>query len=167
MVKYETNLICIICIFMNINKNAKNKGKSLQISIDWFHPNIVIVACFNIINVTIWQVQSSSGPIWILSRLNIHGNAWKLKKMRENHVKTISLREGLRYDLSCTPRAFEIHAKLFSGTSKCEMKFSSQEIRYGQRENAWFPWQPLIWFSRLGVRPTNSIISRVLLILEH
>ena len=27
-------------------------------------------------------------------------------KKRENHVKTISLGEGLRYDLSCTPRAF-------------------------------------------------------------
>ena len=30
------------------------------------------------------------------------------------------------------------------GPSECEMKFSSQEIRYGLRENAWFPWQPLI-----------------------
>ena len=29
-----------------------------------------------------------------------------LKKTRENHVKTISLGKGLRYDLSCTPRAF-------------------------------------------------------------
>ena len=53
------------------------------------------------------------------------------------------------------------------GPSECEMKFSSQEIRYGLRENAWFPWQPLIWFSRLGGGPTNSIISRLLLILEH
>ena len=29
---------------MNINKNAKNKGKSLKVNISWFHPNIVIVA---------------------------------------------------------------------------------------------------------------------------
>ena len=35
--------------------------------------------------------------------------------MRENHVKTISLGEGLRYNLSCTPRAFLMHANLFSG----------------------------------------------------
>ena len=28
--------------------------------------------------------------------------------MRENHIKTTSLGEGLRYDLSCTPRAFKI-----------------------------------------------------------
>ena len=35
--------------------------------------------------------------------MKMHEN---LKKMRENHVKTISLGEGLRYDLSCTPRAF-------------------------------------------------------------
>ena len=35
--------------------------------------------------------------------MSIHEN---LKKMMENHVKTISLGEGLRYDLSCTPRAF-------------------------------------------------------------
>ena len=27
-------------------------------------------------------------------------------KIRENHVKTIGLGEGLRYDVSCTPRAF-------------------------------------------------------------
>ena len=53
------------------------------------------------------------------------------------------------------------------GPSECETKFSSKEIWYGLRENAWFPWQPLILFSGLGGRPTNSIISRVLLILEH
>ena len=53
------------------------------------------------------------------------------------------------------------------GPSEWEIKFSLQEIWYGLRKNAWFPWQPLIWFSRLGGRPTNSIISRVLLILEH
>ena len=53
------------------------------------------------------------------------------------------------------------------GPSECEMKFSLQEIGYGLGENAWFPWRPLIRFSRLGGRPTNSIISRVLLILEH
>ena len=31
MVKYASYHICIICVFMNINKNAKNKGKSLKI----------------------------------------------------------------------------------------------------------------------------------------
>ena len=30
-------------------------------------------------------------------------------------------------------------------------------------ENAWFPWQPLISFSRMRGRPTNSILSTVLL----
>ena len=30
------------------------------------------------------------------------------------------------------------------GPSECETKFSSKEIWYGLRENAWFPWQPLI-----------------------
>ena len=45
--------------------------------------------------------------------MNIHEN---LKKMRENHVKTMNRGggggggggggEGLKYDLSCTPRAF-------------------------------------------------------------
>ena len=40
--------------------------------------------------------------IWIFMKM--HEN---LKKMMENHVKTISLGEGLRYDLSCTtPKAF-------------------------------------------------------------
>ena len=43
-------------------------------------------------------------------------NARKLKRMRENHVKTISLGEGLRNDQSCSPRTLKIHAKLFSGT---------------------------------------------------
>ena len=36
------------------------------------------------------------------------------------------------------------------GPSECETKFSSKEIWYGLRENAWFPWQPLIRFSRWG-----------------
>ena len=30
------------------------------------------------------------------------------------------------------------------GPPECEMKLSSKEIWYGLRENAWFPWQPLI-----------------------
>ena len=30
------------------------------------------------------------------------------------------------------------------GPSKCEMKLSLKVIWYGLRENAWFPWQPLI-----------------------
>ena len=30
MVKYANHLICIICVFVNINKNVKNKGKSLN-----------------------------------------------------------------------------------------------------------------------------------------
>ena len=62
---------------------------------------------------------------------------------------------------------FEFMPNCSVGPSECEMKFSSQEIRYGLRENAWFLWRPHICFSRLGGRPTNSIISRVLLILEH
>ena len=33
-------------------------------------------------------------------------------KNEGNNIKTISLGEGLRYDLSCTPRAFLIYAKL-------------------------------------------------------
>ena len=53
------------------------------------------------------------------------------------------------------------------GPSECETKSSLKEIWYELRENAWFPWQPHICFSRLGGWPTNSIISRVLLILEH
>ena len=36
--------------------------------------------------------------------MKIHENF--KKKMRENHVNTISLGEGLSYDLSCAPRAF-------------------------------------------------------------
>ena len=35
-------------------------------------------------------------------------------------------------------------------------------------ENAWFPWQPVMLFSRKGVgRPTKSIISQLLLILDN
>ena len=38
---------------------------------------------------------------------------------------------------------------------------------YGLCENALFPWQhPYMGFEK-GGRPTNSIISRVRLILEH
>ena len=38
--------------------------------------------------------------IWIF--MKIHENL----KMKENHVKTVSLGEGMRYDISRTPRAF-------------------------------------------------------------
>ena len=79
----------------------------------------------------------------------------------------------------CTITYFKVRSILLSqgpfkfipncpvGPSGCETKFSSKEIWYGLRENTWFPWQPLIWFTRLGGRPTNSSISKVILILEH
>ena len=44
--------------------------------------------------------------------MNIHENL----KREGNHVKAISLGEGLGNNLFCTPRAFLIHAKLFSVT---------------------------------------------------
>ena len=43
-----------------------------------FHLNIVIVTCFNVINVTIWQVYSSCGHIWKLFHLNIYEYTWNL-----------------------------------------------------------------------------------------
>ena len=62
----------------------------------WLHPNIVIVACFNIIKVKIWQVHSSSGPIEKLSYLNIHENAWKLKKNEGKSRKNYKPRRGVK-----------------------------------------------------------------------
>ena len=53
------------------------------------------------------------------------------------------------------------------GQSECEMKFSSQEIRYGLRKMHGFHGNRLYDSRDWGDRPTNSIISRVLLILEH
>ena len=39
--------------------------------------------------------------------LYIHEYTWKLKKMRENHIKKYKPKGGgLMYDLSCTPSAF-------------------------------------------------------------
>ena len=46
MVKNASYRICIICVFMNINKTLKNKGTSLYKK-GLFHPNIVIVAYFD------------------------------------------------------------------------------------------------------------------------
>ena len=52
--------------------------------------------------------------------MNIHENL----KNEGQYVKTMLPGDGLRYDLSCTPRAFKIHAKLFSGTLKYTPLFS-------------------------------------------
>ena len=48
---------------MIINKNAKKLGIIIKNINRLIRSNIVIVACFNIIIVTILQVHSSSGPI--------------------------------------------------------------------------------------------------------
>ena len=63
----------------------------------------------------------------------------KTSKMRENCVKTISLQEGLRYDLSCTPRAFQIHVKLFNVTLLMGNEVHVKTFWYGLYEIAWFP----------------------------
>ena len=77
--------------------------------------------------------------------------------MRENHVKTISLGEGLRYDLSCTPRAFEIRAKLFSGTLGKRNDIYLKTFWYGPCENACFHGNPLydLTYTLLKIRITN------------
>ena len=67
-----------------------------------------------------------------------------LKKTRENHIKTISLGERLRYDLSALLGPLKLMPNCSVGPSECETKFSSEEIWYGLHENAWFPWQTLI-----------------------
>ena len=72
--------------------------------------------------------------------MKMHENLKKEGKSR----KTISLGEGLRYDVSCTPRAFLIHAELFSGTLRMGNEVLFKRIWHGLRENAWFPWQPHI-----------------------
>ena len=52
------------------------------------------------------------------------------------------------------------------GPSECETKFSSKDIWYGLCENAWLHDNPYI-ILEIGGRPTNSIVPRVLPILEH
>ena len=60
-------------------------------------------------------------------------------------ISWLLLGEGLRYDLSCTPRAFfKSMPNCSVGPLECETKFSSKEIWYGLFKNAWFAWQPLI-----------------------
>ena len=53
-----------------------------------------------------------------------------LKKMRENHVKTISLWEGLRYDLSCTPRSFLNSCQIVQWDPQ-KVKRSSSQKKFG------------------------------------
>ena len=60
--------------------------------------------------------------------MNIH---IKLEKVRENLVKTISLGEGLRYDLSCTPMAFKAMSNWSLGPSNCETKFIFKQFGMG------------------------------------
>ena len=69
----------LICIFMNINENLKNKGKIIKKHHKWListpnHHQTTIVACFYIISDTIRQILSSYGLIWKLSHLHIHEN---------------------------------------------------------------------------------------------
>ena len=51
--------------------------------------------------------------------------------MSENHVKTISLGEWLRYDRSCTPMPFKDMSNCLLGPYKCETKFSSKHFGMG------------------------------------
>ena len=53
------------------------------------------------------------------------------------------------------------------GPSECEMKFPHKKLGMGYVKMHGFHGNRLYDSRDLGGRPTNSIISRVLLILEH
>ena len=70
------------------------------------------MSLFHVLITSMLQFDKSIHPVVLYEYylicifLKIHEN---LKKMKENNVKTISLRAGgggLKYNLSCTPRAF-------------------------------------------------------------
>ena len=54
----------------------------------------------------------------------------KTLKMRKNYVKTISLGKGLRYDLSCTPRALLNSCQIVQWDPQ-SMKRSSPQKKFG------------------------------------
>ena len=62
---------------------------------------------------------------------------------------------------------FKFMPNCSKGPSECETKFTSKYFGMGYVKMHGFHGNTLIWFSRMGDRPTKSIISRVLLILEH
>ena len=74
----------------------------------------------------------------------------KTYKMRENHVKTISLGEGLRYDLSCTPRAF-YSCQIVQVDPLNAKRGSPQNILVCYVKMHGFHGYTLVWFSRMGV----------------
>ena len=79
--------------------------------------------------------------------MNIHE---KLKKMREIHVKTRSLGEGLRFDLACTPRAFKFMPTCSAEPSECETKFTSKHFVMGYVKSMVSMATPLYGFREWG-----------------
>ena len=78
----------------------------------------------------------------------------KTKKMRENRVKTISLGKGLRYNSSCTPKAFNFMPNCTAGPSECETKFTSKHFDIGHAKSHGFHGNPFTIFEN-GGWPTN------------
>ena len=63
MVKYASYHICIICVFMNINKNAKNNRKSLKYKYADFIP---ILSLLHVLISSMLQFDKSIHPVVLL-----------------------------------------------------------------------------------------------------
>ena len=82
-------------------------------------------------------------------------------KNQGKSCKTISLGEGLRYDLSCTPRAFKFMPNSLVGPSECETKFALKHFGMGYVKMYGFHGNPLYdsrdW--RVGLQIQSYLVS--------
>ena len=92
----------------------------------------------------------------------------KTLENEEKSRKNYKPRKGLRNYLPCTPKAFLIHAKLFRGNHLNANRSSPKIVGVGYVKKHDFHANPLFDVLRMGrEKPTNSIISRDLLLLEQ
>ena len=91
--------------------------------------------------------------------MNIHENLKNEGKSRKIYKP--------RGGVEVRSRPFKFMPNCSVGLSESETKFTSKYFGMGYVKMHVFHGNTLIWFSRMVGRPTNSIISRVPLILEH
>ena len=96
--------------------------------------------------------------------MNIYEN---LKKNEEQSGKNYKPRGGVEVRPMLYSKGLLNSCQIFHWDALNAKRSSPKKHWYGLCENAWFPWQPLIRFSIMGVKSKNSIVTRILHILVH
>ena len=102
--------------------------------------------------------------IYTISCTTVTPNNCYSKQSRRNGL---TLYPGVYFDLPCTQDIFSWVPNCSVGTPECEKKSSSKQNSSRLCENAWFPWQTIMGFSRMGVYTYKLLISQLLLIIDY